>query len=95
MLAGTRFAASRAMDAEQRAYLRANLVRVTDIAERAGVRLPVIATWRSRYAGFPDPLLPHDKRSTGAVYWWPDVEKFLRDNELPDARYMRGKSGDR
>lgn len=75
--------------AADRALLRANLMRISDITDRIGVRINMLAIWRNRYEGFPEPLVPPDMRGSGALYWWPDIEKFLRDNDLPDARHRK------
>ena len=78
------------LDSRQRAWLRANLIRLADVAERVGVSASTISSWRERYA-FPEPILPHDRRSTGAVYWWPDIVRFLEENDLPDTRYLTNR----
>jgi hypothetical protein len=78
------------LDSRQRAWLRANLIRLADVAERVGVSPSTISSWRERYA-FPEPILPHDRRSTGAVYWWPDIVRFLEENNLPDTRYLTNR----
>lgn len=52
------------------------LVGLTEIAMRAGVQKPVVAMWRKRHDhSFP---LPVAELHTGAVWWWPDVEHWLR-----------------
>jgi len=78
------------LDSLQRAWLRANLIRLADVAERVDVSPSTISSWRERYA-FPEPILPHDRRSTGAVYWWPDIVRFLEENNLPDTRYLTNR----
>lgn len=78
------------LDSRQRAWLRANLIRLADVAERVDVSPSTISSWRERYA-FPEPILPHDRRSTGAVYWWPDIVRFLEENNLPDSRYLTNR----
>jgi Homeodomain-like domain len=43
------------------------LVRVADIAQRAGVSPGTVASWRSRYRdGFPAQVAP-------GLWWWPDL----------------------
>lgn len=68
----------------QRAMLEANLVRMSDIVTRTGAPSSTVSAWKAAFAAWPDPLVPPHggTRSTGAVYWWPDVERFLRDNNL-------------
>jgi hypothetical protein len=53
-----------------------DLVGLTEIAMRAGVRKPVVSMWRSRHESFPEPSA---MLATGAVWFWPDVEKWLTD----------------
>lgn len=50
------------------------LAGLIEIARRAGVRRPVVSTWRSRYTDFPRPVADLE---VGPVFWWPDVERWL------------------
>ena len=70
------------MNGEEREKLRASLVRTSDIARRLGVAKPNVANWKVRYPDFPEPILA-DKSGYNGVYWWPDIEDFLRRHELP------------
>ncbi len=51
------------------------LVGYIEIAKRAGVRRPVVTQWRGRFEDFPEPVAD---LQTGPVWWWPDVEKWLK-----------------
>lgn len=51
------------------------LVGLTEIAMRAGVQKPVVSKWSVMYTDFPETCA--DLR-TGPVWWWPDVENWLR-----------------
>ncbi len=52
-----------------------DLVGVSEIAERAGVSIHTVYSWRKRKLGFPDPV--SDLR--GLLVWeWVDVEAWLR-----------------
>lgn len=52
------------------------LVGLTEIAQRAGVQKPAVAMWRTRFIGeFPSTVA--DLR-TGPVFWWPEVEAWLK-----------------
>jgi hypothetical protein len=71
---------------------KANLVRIADIAARTGVAPATVGSWQTRFGDWPEPLLAPDRRRSGAVYWWPDVEQFLAARGLPDVRMIRVKN---
>lgn len=50
------------------------LVGLTEIAMRAGVQKPVVATWRKRHSAFPE---PEAELHAGPVCLWPKVEQWL------------------
>lgn len=71
-----------------RAEIQENLVIVSDIAYRLDVAVSTVATWPTRYDGWPVPLVLGAQRRVGqpgrqAVYWWPDVLAFLARYDLP------------
>lgn len=51
------------------------LVGLTEIAQRAGVQKAAVSMWKIRHESFPEPVA--DLRC-GPVWWWPDVEKWLK-----------------
>lgn len=57
------------------------LVGLTEIAERAGVQKAAVAMWVARHtptlsaAAFPEPVAT---LRVGKVWWWPDIEGWLR-----------------
>ncbi len=51
------------------------LVGYLEIAARAGVKRPVVTTWRTRNPGsFPTPVA---ELEVGPVWFWPDVAQWL------------------
>lgn len=50
------------------------LVGLTEIAMRAGVQKPVVATWRTRHDDFPAPAA---LLAAGPVWYWHDVRAWL------------------
>ena len=52
------------------------LVGKTEIAMRAGVLQGVVYDWRNRYPDFPAPVA---ELRMGWVWWWPEVEKWLKN----------------
>lgn len=63
------------------------LVGLIEIAQAAGVRRPVVSMWRTRYADFP---LPVQELAVGPVFWWPDIEEWLRlTGRRVDANWSR------
>lgn len=50
------------------------LVGLGEIASAAGVQKPVVAMWRIRDMGFPQPV---GKVGPSFVWWWPDVKTWL------------------
>lgn len=73
-----------------------NLAGLIEIAMRAGVRRPVVTTWRERHLDFPAPVA---ELKIGPIFWWPDVERWLKDTgRNPAANWsweqvMKGKLG--
>ncbi|MGV8847009.1 hypothetical protein [Tessaracoccus sp.] len=59
------------------------LVGLSEIAQAAGVQKSVVAMWRIRHQTFPEPVA--DLR-TGAVFWWPEVERWLLRTGRPTAQ---------
>lgn len=54
------------------------LVGVTEIAQRLGVRSPQrVRDWQRRYPDFPQPVA---KLAMGLVWYWPQVQKWAKDN---------------
>jgi hypothetical protein len=87
--------AGRPLTRTSRAWLAVNLTRLAGFAALLEVSPSTVASWRDRYAGFPEPVLPADRRNSGAVYWLPDLMAFTAANGLPDARYMLATRKDR
>lgn len=57
------------------------LVGLKEIAQRAGLkRTSVVANWRTRYDDFPDTVAD---LGCGPVFWWPQVEQWLRETGRP------------
>lgn len=56
----------------------AQLVNAAEIARRTGLTRPAITNWKTRDMSFPASLTPHLDDSA-PIYWWPDVEDWLRD----------------
>ncbi len=81
------------LDNWHRRWLGANLIRLSEWARQKDVAISVVANWRLRYEGFPEPVLPPDLGGTGAVYWRPELEAFAARNGLPDARYKTRPPG--
>jgi hypothetical protein len=53
-----------------------NLVGTSEIAERLGVsRHQVVHDWRRRHPDFPEPVA---QLKRGAIWNWPDVERWAR-----------------
>jgi predicted DNA-binding transcriptional regulator AlpA len=53
-----------------------NLVGTAEIAERLGVsRYQVVHDWRRRHPDFPQPVA---QLKRGAIWAWPEVEKWAR-----------------
>lgn len=50
------------------------LVGTAEIAERAGVQLATVHSWRARHANFPAPVV---RLATGPVWDWREVEAWL------------------
>jgi hypothetical protein len=64
----------------------ADLVGRAEIAERAGIRLQTVDTWRRRYPSFPDPM----GTISGTPIWhWPAVEAWIRDTPRDAGRPPR------
>lgn len=52
------------------------LVGRAEIAQRAGIKLQTVDTWRRRYETFPEPI----GTISGTPLWlWPAVEAWIRD----------------
>lgn len=63
------------------------LVGLIEIAMRAGVKRPVVSTWRTRYDDFPAPVAV---LAVGPIFWWHDVERWLIDTgRNPQADWPR------
>ena len=81
----------------------ANLVTMRQIMDRTGVRaISVVASWKSRYRDFPEPIRPTDRADANyaymARYWWPEVQAFLDRHGFPDPESVereRRKAQDR
>jgi len=57
------------------------LVGAPEIAERLGLARPqVVHNWRYRHADFPRPIA---ELRQGNVWYWPDVEKWLKATSRP------------
>lgn len=52
-----------------------DLVGMTEIADRADVKLDTVLKWRIRYEDFPAPLID---LAAGPIWNWPDVKSWLR-----------------
>jgi hypothetical protein len=52
----------------------ADLVGTSEIAERAGVKVNTVHSWRQRHADFPEPAV---RLASGPVWRWPDVFAWL------------------
>lgn len=53
------------------------LVGAPEIAERLGLARPqVVHNWRYRHLDFPAPIA---QLRQGNIWYWPDVEKWIRD----------------
>jgi hypothetical protein len=50
------------------------LVGLIEIARYAGVRRPVVSSWRTRYSDFPRPVA---ELAVGPVFWEPDIARWL------------------
>ncbi len=59
-----------------------------EIAAWAGVKRPVVSTWRKRHPDFPQPVA---ELTTGPVWWWPDVAYWL---DLTGREYDTSRSPD-
>lgn len=70
------------MDEKVKKYLQENLVRPSDIADRVFVGRPAVSQWIQRYPDFPEPLIAVEGRTFG-IYWWPDVQAWLKENDMP------------
>ncbi len=46
-----------------------------EIAAAARVERSVVTIWRGRHESFPDPVAV---LKVGPVWWWPDVQEWLR-----------------
>lgn len=55
-------------------YLGAEIVSVTEIAQRAGTTPGTVHSWRRRHGDFPAPLA---ELAVGPVWSWPDVEAWI------------------
>jgi len=62
------------MDARMDAQVKASMVSVTEIAQRAGTTPGTVHQWRHRHDTFPAPVTV---LATGPVWWWEDVERWL------------------
>lgn len=54
--------------------VRLPLVGLVEIAQRAGVRRPVVSVWRTRHADFPEAV---QELHVGPVFSWPEVKEWL------------------
>jgi hypothetical protein len=52
----------------------ADLVGRAEIAERAGIKLQTVDTWRRRYPTFPAPM---GLISGTPIWYWPDVRAWI------------------
>lgn len=52
----------------------ADLVGVTEIAKKVGVRLSAVSNWTVRHLDFPEPVV---ELSFGKLWLWSDVERWL------------------
>ncbi|HET9893734.1 MAG TPA: hypothetical protein VFQ44_02260 [Streptosporangiaceae bacterium] len=83
------------IDAEFRAFLQANLVRVPDIAERADVAVSTVHTWSQQHDDYPEPIMPGSYGETGtlrgpraqALWWWPDVQQWMSEHGKPEPQH--------
>lgn len=57
-----------------------DLLGVTEIAERAGVKLDTVQKWRQRHLDFPKPVA---ELAMGPVWEWSDVELWLAKERRP------------
>jgi site-specific recombinase XerD len=64
------------------------LVRVVDIAQRAGVSLETVRGWRDRYRDFPAPVVP------GLLWYWPHLVAVGFDRPQPQGRRGRTPAAD-
>ena len=83
-----------------RAEIRENLVTLTEIASRIDVNISTVYTWWRKFGDFPEQLSPGRRGNSSylAVYWWPDVQNFLKLHGLPMRRPVttaRRRRGDR
>lgn len=66
---------------------RPAIVGLIEIAMRAGVKRPVVSTWRTRYENFPEPAAD---LAVGPIFWWADVERWLKaTGRVYDADWTR------
>lgn len=52
-----------------------DLVGVAEIAQRIGVEVGTVQSWRRRHDDFPEPIA---RLSAGLVWAWPDVDDWAR-----------------
>jgi hypothetical protein len=71
------------LSAADRAFLKANLVRLADIARRTERTATTVNSWTKRYSDWPEPVVPAPDGKPGGLYWWPEVAAFLKERSLP------------
>lgn len=54
------------------------LVGLSEIAIQSAVGRAAVVNWRRRYRDFPKPIA---ELHCGPIFWWPQVEAWLRANE--------------
>ena len=57
----------------------ADIVGLSEIAERVHVEVGTVRQWRKRYDDFPEPLLV---LRMGNLYLWPEVEEWVHRHKL-------------
>ena len=57
----------------------ADIVGVSEIAERASVSVYTVRKWKQRYADFPAPFL---ELTMGNLYLWSEVKEWVHHRHL-------------
>lgn len=52
------------------------LVGMAEIGIKSGRSTPAVGNWRNRHPDFPMPVA---ELQCGPIFWWPHVERWLRD----------------
>jgi predicted DNA-binding transcriptional regulator AlpA len=60
-----------------------DLVSAPQIAERTGLHRSIAHKWAERYSDFPAPVTETDQ---GKLWWWLEVEEFIKHRKLAKGR---------